>query len=441
MASRLRFSLGACLLAVVLSAAGTVQAADATPATQPSCATTQLLGNNEEGGDAFGASVAVNGQTALVGIPDFSTAFVSPPVPPPYVDGRVAVFTCEASTQTWTRTGTIQLPATDANEDIALGVAVAVQDDLAAIGAQYGLYIYKRQGQNWNQVVKLVPKNSHEGIIGTPAEQWGSVIAFNDDVLALGVTEITSTPGPGGIGYLTSNSYYVDVYQIITLGDRGAAIRIARLKPPAGDTGAFGASLALKGDTLVVGDPPDTTAYVYQRHGLTFTLEQKLTAAEATTSSQFGKSAAISKDVILIGAPGENAITNNFEVVSAGAIYAFRHKSGPDSPWVETQHFSPASLGVEQYSAFGASVGVNRKGQAAIGTPSAYDFETQTEYGPTFLYTLQQGQFTLTSVTALNINVPAYSLGITDEYLITGSLDEFLNSGAAITNLDTLPAN
>jgi hypothetical protein len=34
---------------------------------------------------------------------------------------------------------------------------------MAAIGAQYGLYIYKRQGQNWNQVVKLLPKdNSNE---------------------------------------------------------------------------------------------------------------------------------------------------------------------------------------------------------------------------------------------------------------------------------------
>ncbi|MDB6013915.1 MAG: hypothetical protein JWL65_6165 [Gammaproteobacteria bacterium] len=431
MASKLRFSLAACLIPVVLSIVSTVQAADtpaadAAQAPQPSCATTLLEPNDQEGGDGFGYSVAVHGQTALVGIPLFSTAFVTPPVPPPYVSGRVAVFNCDASTQTWTRTGTIQLAATEANQPIGLGFAVALQGDLAAIGAQYGLYIYKRQGQNWNQVVKLLPKDNSN-------EQWGAVLAFKDNVLALGVTvpSLTST---------IPNTYYVDVYQILILGDHGTAIRIARLKPSAGDTGAFGASLALNADTLVVGDPPDTTAYVYRRRGFTFTLEQKLTGAEATTASEFGSAVAISKDVILIGAPGENAIYNNFEVVSEGAAYAFRHESGPDSPWVETQHFTPATLGYVSYASFGGTVAVNGKGQAVIGTPGAYDFETQTEYGPTFLYTLQGGQFALTSLLSSE-QPPATSMGITNEYVITGYLDEGLNSGAEIWDLDTLPTN
>ncbi|MGA7538380.1 MAG: hypothetical protein WBW93_06395 [Steroidobacteraceae bacterium] len=67
--------------------------------------------------------------------------------------------------------------------------------------------VLKVIGQNWQQIVKIVPKNSEEGIIGTPAQHWGSVIAFDDGVLAVGVTEITSTAGPGGIGYITSNNY------------------------------------------------------------------------------------------------------------------------------------------------------------------------------------------------------------------------------------------
>ena len=431
MVSKPRISLAACLLPVALSAAGTVRAADEAPATRASCASTILAGDDEEGDADFGAAVAVSGQTALVGIPGFSTAFVTPPVNPPYVSGRVAVFTCEASTQTWTRTATIQLPATETNQYITLGVSTALQDDLAAIGATDGLYVYRRQGQNWNQILQISPTNTNGTL---PYEKWGSVIALDDHVLAIQVTEVTSNSAPGNL--------YVDLYQIVTHGDHAAAIRIARLKPPAGDTGRFGASLALKEDTLVVGDPPDTTVYVYKRHGFTFKLDQKLTGTEATPNTGFGSAVAIAKDVILIGAGGEDLVINpGFGIASSGAVYAFRHTSGPHSPWVETQHFSPATT---NYSDFGGSLTVNDKGQAAIGTPSAYDFEEQTSYGPTFFYTLQEGQFVLSSASPQYPGLaPATYLGITDEYLITGSVANAgaggSVSGASITNLTSEP--
>jgi len=447
MASKLRFSLAACLLPVVLGAASLAQADDASPATQPSCNSGLLFPNDEEAGDGFGGSVAVNGQTAMVAIPFFSTAFVTPPVNPPYVSGRVAVFTCDASTQAWTRTATIQLPATDANQHVEFAFSVALQGNLAAVGTQgQGVYVYKRQGLNWNQIARLVPKNSDVGIIGTPAEQWGNVIALDDHVLAVGGVEIISSPGPGGIGFVTSGSYFVDVYQIVTLGDHGAAIRVARLRPPAGDTGGFGGSLALDRDTLVVGDPPDVTAYIYKRRGVTFRLEQTITGAEATTDSAFGTTVAIAKGVILVGAPTEDAVFDSFGVYSQGAVYAFRHKSGPGSPWVETQHFSPAQVGASQYAYFGGTLALNRNGLAAIGTPGAYDYASQTEHGPTFFYTLHGGQFVLSvqHPPQFGTVIPATGLGITDEYLISGSLfyeHGFQISSAEITNLTQSPAN
>jgi len=442
MASKLRISLAACLLPVVFSAAGMAQAADASP--QPTCNTTGLNPNDDETGDAFGGSVAVNGQTALVAIPLFSTAFVTPPVPPPYVSGRVAVFTCDTNSQAWTRTGSIQLAATEANQGVLFAFSAALQGDLAVIGTQQeGVYIYKGQGQNWNQIAQILPKNSQTGIIGTPAEQWGSVIAFDGHVLAVGGVEIISSPGPGGIGFVTSGSYFVDVYQIVTLGDRGAAIRIARLRPPTGDTGGFGGSLALDRDTLVVGDPPDVTAYIYKRRGLTFRLEQTITGAGATSASGFGTTVAISKDVILVGAPSEDLIADSFGVDSEGAVYVFRRKAGPHSPWVQTQRLSPAESGINRYAAFGGSLAVNRNGQAVIGAPGATDFQG-TDHGPTFLYTLQGGQFVLSMTPQFSAQIPSTSVAMTDEYLISGSFffeHGFLISGAEITNLTQLPAN
>lgn len=440
MASELRPSLMAGLLSVVLCVAGTVQtagtasAADVASATRPSCTNSNgVMANDEEGADGFGGSVAVNGQTALVGIPFFSTAFVEPPVPPPYINGRVAVFTCDASTQAWVRTGSIQLPASDTNEYIPFGFAVALQGDLAVVGtAVEGFYVYKRQGQNWNQVANVAPENPTSGTT-TPTSyvEFGSIIALKDDVLAVGVTDesrLGSVP----------NSYYVDVYQIITWGERGAAIRIARLRPPAGDTGAFGQSLALHGDTLVVGDAPDTTVYVYKRRGFTFVLDQKITGKEATPGTGFGTAVAIADNVILVGAPGENTTSDGNGVETEGAVYAFRHEAGPDSRWVETQHFSPAS---PRYAYFGGSLAVNNVGQAVIGTPRPWDYETGTEYGSTYLYTLQGGQFVLPQ-SEPTLGGPATSLGITDEYLISGALFYeygYQLSGAGITNLTDLP--
>jgi len=81
---------------------------------------------------------------------------------------------------------------------------------------------------------------------------------------------------------------------------------------------------------------------------------------------------------------------------------------------------------------------VNRNGQAVIGTPQAFSFDGPA-YGPTFLYTLQGGQFALT--TTLGMGSPSIGIGITDEYAILGGMyfeegSEF--SGAGIKNLSTL---
>jgi FG-GAP repeat protein len=111
-----------------------------------------------------------------------------------------------------------------------------------------------------------------------------------------------------------------------------------------------------------VGDPPSTTAYLYKRHGVTFKLAETLTRTEATTTSGFGSAVAISRDMILIGAPGEDTILYSFGVASGGAVYAFRH--GPESPWIETQHFNAMNSG--PYAAFGASLAVNRNGHYRI---------------------------------------------------------------------------
>jgi hypothetical protein len=121
-----------------------------------------------------------------------------------------------------------------------------------------------------------------------------------------------------------------------------------------GDTGdQFGTSLAVDGTTLVVGAPQDDTsrgaAYVFTRTGDDWTQTQKLTAATRVDYANFGTSVAIDGDTIVVGAPAGSG-TNN----SAGAAYTFTRTSGV---WAQSSSLT-ASDGVQQ-DGFGSAVAID----------------------------------------------------------------------------------
>ena len=86
---------------------------------------------------------------------------------------------------------------------------------------------------------------------------------------------------------------------------------MARLRPSDGvHSASFGMSVAVNGDTLIVGSPFSASAYIYDRHrgGPNAWGEvAKLTASDAapgTTSSYFGYSVAITGETAVVGATG-----------------------------------------------------------------------------------------------------------------------------------------
>jgi hypothetical protein len=88
---------------------------------------------------------------------------------------------------------------------------------------------------------------------------------------------------------------------------------------------AFGNAVSLSGDVAVIGAPYDDdlgansgSAYVFRRSGNSWSQEQKLTSSEATAGDYFGYSVAVSGDTIVVGAVHE-AIAGT----EAGAAYAF----------------------------------------------------------------------------------------------------------------------
>jgi FG-GAP repeat protein len=135
-------------------------------------------------------------------------------------------------------------------------------------------------------------------------------------------------------------------------------------EPNADDS--YGLSVAISGDTLVVGALGDSTAgfvagaaYVYVRNGTTWSLQQKLTAGDPAPFSSFGISVAVTGDTVVVGAHGDDDAG-----YGTGAAYVFRRNAGV---WTEQQKLKASDAVVD--ASFGLSVSIS--GQTiAVGAPS-----------------------------------------------------------------------
>ena len=135
----------------------------------------------------------------------------------------------------------------------------------------------------------------------------------------------------------------------------------------------FGTSVALSGDTAVVGAPFDDdagsasgSAYVFVRSGTRWSQQQKLTASDAAPNDDFGLAVALSGDTAVVGAIGDDDAGR-----VSGAAYVFV-RSG--TRWSEQQKLtaSDAAAGIR----FGNSVAVSGD-TAVVGAyadDSAYVF-------------------------------------------------------------------
>ena len=132
----------------------------------------------------------------------------------------------------------------------------------------------------------------------------------------------------------------------------------ATIKPPVGGLhNFFGDSLAIDGDTLLIGDSTvgvrNGSVYVYTRTGQTWSLQQQLFASDSDRYAYFGDSVAIENDTIIIGARGADTLNyqGEVEVESSGAVYVFKYINGS---WRETEILGASDP--EEFKNFGANV-------------------------------------------------------------------------------------
>ncbi|HVR35511.1 MAG TPA: hypothetical protein VMS21_06625 [Methylomirabilota bacterium] len=138
-------------------------------------------------------------------------------------------------------------------------------------------------------------------------------------------------------------------------------------------TDQFGSSLALDGDTLVVGAWRDDeggtdtgSAYVFVRDGTDWSLQQKLAPSVRASSDYFGMAVDVDEDTIIVGAPHRNSSSGN---TFPGRAFVFVRNGG-----VWTEQSLLTALDGAGRDAFGSAVAVDGD-RALVGAPWDNSFD------------------------------------------------------------------
>ena len=130
--------------------------------------------------------------------------------------------------------------------------------------------------------------------------------------------------------------------------------------------GKFGVSVAISGDTVVVGSNGERTgengqdapfagaAYVFVRNGTTWTQQAYLKAPKPKSLDSFGISVAISNDTVVVGAFGEDSDEVPEDEDNSGGAYVFVRNG---SAWTQQAHLTASNPHL--LDNFGVSVAIS----------------------------------------------------------------------------------
>jgi len=324
----------------------------------------KLTASDGAANDSFGYSVAVSGDTAVAGASkdytDDDTGFW-------LYHGSAYVFRYDGSD--WVEEA--KLTASDRAWFHYFGVSVAVSGDTAVVGAEGdedngyhsgSAYVFRYDGSDWVEEAKLTASD------GASFDYFGRSVAVSGDTAVVGAQYYRANGWDSGSAYVFryDGSDWVEEAKL-TASDGAAGDR-------------FGAPVAISGDTAVVGAHYDDdngsdsgSAYVFRYDGSDWVEEAKLTASDGAVRDYFGRSVAVSGDTAVVG-----SFFDDDHGAESGSAYLFRYDG---SDWVEEVKLTASDGAVRDY--FGRSVAVS--GDTAVvgaegdddngsGSGSAYVF-------------------------------------------------------------------
>lgn len=324
-----------------------------------------IKSSNSEAGDNFGTSVAISGDTIVVGAPfeASSSAGVDQDQGNNDRPGSGAAYVFQRNGSIWSQQA--YLKASSPDVDDYFGFTAAIHGDTVAItafsessgatgvnqnqsdnsqGASGAVYVFTRNGVSWSQQAYLKASNTGAG------DRFGSSLAMWGNTLAVGAygesSNATTIDGD------QSNNDATNAGAVYTFVRNGNVwTQEAYLKADNAELGdGFGTGLALYDQTLIVGANMESAggsgvnsdgtnnaanasgaAYLFVRNATGWSQHAYLKASNPDPGDYFGESVAIWGDTPVVGAPreasastGVNQAQDDDSTANAGAVYVYR---------------------------------------------------------------------------------------------------------------------
>lgn len=430
-----------------------------------------LKASNTGAGDWFGYSVAVSGDTVVVGAigEDSGTTGVnSTPTESATDSGAAYVFVRSGST--WTQQAYLKASNTGAGDNFGFAAAIAV--DSIVIGARLedssttgvnttpndsatdsgAAYVFTRSGSTWTQQAYL--KGSNTGA----ADYFGTSVALSGDTIVIGAvledggtTGVNSTPDDGatnsGAAYVFNRSGTTWTQQAyLKASNTGANDYFGGRVAVSGDTVAISAVLEDSSTTGVNSTPNDSgtdsgAVYVFARSGTIWSQQAYLKASNTGVNDQFGDSVSISGDTVVVGAGGEDSSTTgvngtpNDSAADSGAAYVFVRNG---TTWAEQAYLKASNTAAgDAFSIVAVSddtvvVGAYGEDGNAIGVDGNQSDNSAADAGAAYVFTRSGTVWTQRAYLKAGSTGPAdrfgFSVAMSGDTAVVGAFQEDSNT-------------
>jgi hypothetical protein len=314
----------------------------------------RLTASDRGGGEWFGHSVAIDGDTIVVGAPRGNT-------------GAVYVFVRQDGS--WVQEA--KLIPDDGERGDFFGVSVAIRNNTIVVGSfdndagflAGSAYIYSRQNDLWTQTAKLTAADA------SSCDMFGRTVVLGDGIVMIHGRQ-TFDARCRAPHTRTGSVFVFEEYG-------GRWVQTQHLLPDdVGPNALFGTYIALAGDTALISAHNDDHAYVFSRQRGVWMQEAKLSGE--STDARFGGDVALHDDTAIVGSYyyGEDGAW-------LGSPYVFNRKEGR---WNRDVRFQATDL---QGGSFGSTYqGISFDGEnVLIGAPYQ-EIDGKFQAGAAYLFRL-----------------------------------------------------
>ncbi len=329
-----------------------------------------LKASNGEGGDRFGADVAIDGDTIVVGADNEDGAGNASTT-----SGAAYVFVRNG--ESWTEQSILR--ASDAASGDWFGGDVAISGDTIVVGAyrENQAFVYTRSGTTWTEQQILVGSNTASG------DNFGRGVTIDGDTIVVGAF-FEDSDATGVNGSEDNNNANNSGAAYVFTRNTGTWTQQAYVKASNTDQDdLFGAALSLSGDTLAVGVYHESSnatgidgdqsnnglldsgaAYIFVRNGETWSQQAYVKASNTGFQDSFGEAISLSGDLLAVPAAREdsNSVDDqaNGAATDSGAVYIF---SRDGATWSQLAYLKASNLQSEDW--FGRDVSISDSTMAA----------------------------------------------------------------------------